>query len=83
MLGRVVVGQAAEREALSNGMSHLGPWAVLDSFRLNHELTAVDSLTHTATGTTNDVHLTFHKDTSITIKVCASTAQPSTILHQR
>ena len=61
--------QAAEAEAPSNGGDHLGPWAVLDSFRLNHELTTADSLMHTATGAACDVHLTFHKDRSMSVKV--------------
>lgn len=61
--------QAAEKEALSIGGGQLGPWGVLDGFRLNHELTSTESLTHTATSAACNVHLTFHKDRSICLKV--------------
>ena len=61
--------QAAEKEALSIGGGQLGPWGVLDGFRLNHKLTSTLSLTHTATSAACNVHLTFHKDRSICLKV--------------
>ncbi|CAL8464529.1 g4064 [Coccomyxa elongata] len=67
--------QAAEREAAGKSGSQLGAWAVLDSFRLNHEVTSADSMTHTATSAACPVHLTFHRDRSVSVKVSGECTQ--------
>ena len=60
--------QAAEDRARAAGQRG-DPWAVLDGFRLNQELTAPSRLAVRGEAARN-LRLTFHKDASITVQAC-------------
>ena len=62
--------QAAQQGPHASALSQ-GAWAVLDGFRLNHELTAPAQLTHRGASEALQLRLTFHRDGGISVQVRA------------